>query len=78
MNIESFFPGRFRVRSSLFTKQENLDRIREYVNSMDGIKDITANLRTGSVTVVYDASLITVPMLMQAKAELERLESELR
>ncbi len=77
MQIESFFPGRLRVRSPLFTRQENLEKINEFVRSIDGIKDIAANLRTGSLTVLYDSSLITMPMLMDAKDELERMELEL-
>ena len=77
MKIESFFPGRLRVSSPLFTVQENLDKIREYVHSMDGVKSLDCNPRTGSLTVVYDSSRITMPMLMQAKDEIERLEREL-
>lgn len=77
MNIESFFPGRLRVRSKLFTTQENVDRIREQVNAMDGIRDISCNLRTGSLTVQYDPGVITMQMLMEAKEELEKLELEL-
>ncbi|MCC8179626.1 MAG: hypothetical protein LIP23_01750 [Planctomycetes bacterium] len=78
MKLESFFPGRLRVRSELFMKQENLDKIQEYVNAIDGVKEVTANPLTGSITVLYNPSVITMPMLMQAKDELERLESELR
>lgn len=77
MKIESFFPGRLRVSSPLFTKQDDLDKIREYVSAMDGIKDFSGNLRTGSITVAYDSSVITMPMLMNAKEELERIEREL-
>lgn len=77
MNIESFFPGRLRVSSKLFTKQENIDRIRQQVNTMNGIKDISTNLRTGSITVQYDPGLISMQMLMDAKAELEKLEQEM-
>lgn len=77
MNIESFFPGRLRVSSALFTRQENLDKIRKRVSAMDGIKSIDGNLRTGSVTVTYDPAVISMPMLMDAKAELEKLEQEL-
>lgn len=76
MKIESFFPGRLRVSSHLFTRQENLDQIHEYVQSMDGIISISGNSRTGSLTVVYDSSRITMPMLMNAKEEIERLEQE--
>ncbi len=77
MKIESFFPGRLRVSSPLFTSQENLDKIQEYVNTIDGIKQFTGNTRTGSVTVVYDSSVISMPALMNAKEEFERLEREL-
>jgi hypothetical protein len=43
---------------------------------MDGIKEVSVNARTGSLTVLYDSSRITMPMLMSAKEEIERLESE--
>lgn len=76
MKIESFFPGRLRVSSPLFARQENLDRIHEHVRSMEGITSISGNLRTGSLTVVYDSTRISIPMLMSAKEEIERLELE--
>lgn len=76
MKIESFFPGRLRVSSPLFTKQENLDKILAHIGSMDGIKDTSCNLRTGSLTVLYDSSVITMPMLMNAKDEIERIERQ--
>lgn len=44
---------------------------------MNGIKDISTNLRTGSITVQYDPGLISMQMLMDAKAELEKLEQEM-
>ncbi len=78
MKIESFFPGRLRVSSPLFMKQEALDKVMERVNSLDGIKNVSGNLRTGSLTVLYDPLRITMPMLMNAKEEIERLELELR
>lgn len=77
MNIESFFPGRLRVSSELFTTQENVDKIVERVNTIDGIKNISSNLRTGSITVLYNPLAISMDMLMEAKAEIERLEGEL-
>lgn len=61
----------------MFTRRENLDEITEHVRSIDGIKDVSCNLRTGSLTVLYDSSVITMPMLMQAKEEIERLEGGL-
>lgn len=77
MKIESFFPGRLRVSSPLFTKPENLEKIRNHVSSMDGIREIAGNAKIGSLTVVYDPSRITMPMLMDAKEEIERLERTL-
>ncbi len=67
MEIESFFPGRLRVSSPLFMRREAVDKIREHVGSMDGIKDISVNSRTGSLIVLYDPLRITMPMLMNAK-----------
>ncbi|MCC8191123.1 MAG: hypothetical protein LIP77_10905 [Planctomycetes bacterium] len=74
MQIESFFPGRLRIRSPLFTKQDTLDQVTAYVRGLDGIRTITGNPQTGSLTVVYDPSVITMPMLMTAKQEIENLE----
>ena len=74
MKIESFFPGRLRVSSPLFMKQEAVDKIRAHVDSMDGIKDISVNPRTGSLTVLYDPLRITTQMLMSAKEQIELLE----
>jgi len=74
MKIESFFPGRLRVSSKLFTSQENMDKVHERVTAMEGIRDISGNLRTGSVTVQYDPAVISMEMLMQAKEELEKME----
>lgn len=76
MNVESFFPGRLRVRSEMFTKPAVADRITTYIHSVHGVKNVSVNARTGSLTVVYDATVITMPMLMEAKDELERLARE--
>ena len=77
MKIESFFPGRLRISSQLFAKQANLDTVIARIGAIDGVKETTGNIRAGSLTVVYDASVITMPMLMNAKEEIERLESEM-
>lgn len=78
MEIESFFPGRIRVRSPLFTKRDNVDKVVERVHALPGVKEATGNLRTGSLTVLYDPAVVTMPRLMEAKEEMERLEQELR
>ncbi len=77
MEIESFFPGRIRVRSQLFTKPGALERIQEEINGMDGIRDLNLNPRTGSLTVLYDSSIIDMDTLHRAKDRLEQLESHL-
>ena len=74
MNIESFFPGRIRVRSSLFREQAHVDRARALLAGHDGVVGVDANQRTGSLTILYDAGVITMDMLMEAKAEIERWE----
>ena len=74
MKIESFFPGRLRVSSPLFNKQANLDKATEYLRTLGGIRDLIGNARTGSLTVVYDAARIGMPMLLEAKEEFEKLE----
>ncbi len=76
MKIESFFPGRLRVSSPLFTRAGVFEKIREYVDNIEGIQNVSRNARTGSITVLYDPEQITTPMLMLAKEELERMELE--
>ncbi len=76
MNIESFFPGRIRVSSPLFTRRENVDKVRETVGAIEGIRDFSANPRTGSLTILYDPLAITMEMLMNAKGEIEKMERE--
>lgn len=77
MEIESFFPGRIRVRSELFTKPGAMERIRQEIDGMDGIRDLALNPRTGSLTVLYDSSIIDTDTLLRAKDRLEQLESHL-
>lgn len=74
MNIESFFPGRIRVSSALFARQEGVDQALAALSGVDGVKKISNNLLAGSLTIEYDAAKITMPMLMQAKDELEAME----
>lgn len=74
MEIESFFPGRIRVSSALFKREHVVGRVRELLAGREGIRDIANNLRTGSLTVTYDSSIIDLDELMRAKSELELLE----
>lgn len=74
MQIESFFPGRIRVSSKVLTSPDNVAALRERIEGIEGIKDLAVNPRTGSITILYDPKIITMDMLMEAKAELEALE----
>lgn len=74
MDIESFFPGRIRVRSDVFRDADKSAAALAVLSAQPGIKDIAVNARTGSLTVVYDPAAIPLESLMQAKNELERLE----
>lgn len=75
MQIESFFPGRIRVSSKVLTNPDHVALLRERVEGIGGIKDLSVNARTGSITIVYDPGIITMDMLLEAKKELEELES---
>ena len=75
MHIESFFPGRIRVSSSLFREQAHVDRARALLAGRDGVDRVDANQRTGSLTILYDAGVITMDMLLEAKMEIERWEN---
>lgn len=74
MEIESFFPGRIRVRSDVFRDADKSAAALAMLSNQPGIKDIAVNARTGSLTVVYDAAIVSLDSLMRAKVELERLE----
>lgn len=76
MRIESFFPGRIRVSSPLFKKERVLAEVRERLSGRAGIREIRGNVRTGSLVVAYDASVVSTDELLQARAELEKLERE--
>lgn len=75
MKIESFFPGRIRVSSGLFLDKENTDRAKALVGGREGVRSVSENNRTGSLTIVYDAGVISMEMLLEAKDEIERWEA---
>ncbi len=74
MEIESFFPGRIRVRSAVFQNQATAETALEQLRAVDGIREMKLNARTGSLTILYDTKKIGMDMLLQAKSELEKLE----
>ena len=78
MQIESFFPGRVRVNSPLFRIQENAERAKIALVGQVGVASVEANLRTGSLTILYDARVISMEMLLAAKAEMECWEDPAR
>ena len=75
MEIESFFPGRIRISSALFRTRENLARAKSIVGSRPGVRSVSANPRTGSLTILYDAGVVTMDMLVEAKREIESWEN---
>lgn len=76
MQIESFFPGRIRVSSQLFTREERLSEAKRRIGAIEGIGEVTGNIRTGSLTVLYNPLVVSTAMLLEAKEEIERLETE--
>jgi hypothetical protein len=74
MRVERFFPGRIRVSSPLFRKAEHVGSLRKALAGIPGIDFVEANLRIGSVTVVYDARSIAFETLMAAKEKIEAEE----
>lgn len=74
MQIESYFPGRIRVSSRILSSPENMAKLRERLEGREGVRELSANPRTGSITLVYDPSVITLDMLLEAKKEMEKLE----
>jgi hypothetical protein len=53
-------PGRLRVRSPLFRKNsESATAVKNSLESADGVRSVTVNLLTGSVTIQYDGARTT-------------------
>jgi hypothetical protein len=69
--IASFYDGRVRIRHSALKDPENLKMFKDAVSGQEGIENIAANPRTGSLLITYDPEKISRDMLLDAAAALQ-------
>lgn len=77
MKILSFFPGRIRVGSEVFKNETTVEEVKTRLSEIKGIREFEFNTRTGSITIKYDSSVISMAMLGEAKEMLEKMEADL-
>lgn len=75
MKIESFVPGRVRLRSPLFKDAICARAIASALISVRGVARADANERTGGMLIEYDPSAITIGMIMSAAPLIERISA---
>lgn len=69
--IVSFIEGRVRLRHPIFKDEEVLQQITTVLHGYSGVNSLTANIRTGSVLIEYDATLISKDDLLMASQVFE-------
>jgi hypothetical protein len=69
--IASFIDGRIRLRGSALKNPDNMAMLRSFIGAEQGILDLRANSRTGSLLVYYDPSVISREALASAATLLE-------
>ncbi len=62
--IESFIPGRIRLRSSLIRNRELRRVILSAFQDIRGIREAAANGLTGSLLITYDPGVLTAERLL--------------
>ncbi|MDR2488858.1 MAG: hypothetical protein LBD42_05130 [Desulfovibrio sp.] len=51
--IASFFEGRIRLRASALKKEEHMSMALAFIRAQAGVRNVTPNIRTGSILVEY-------------------------
>ena len=69
--IVSFIEGRVRLRHQALTDESTLESMTSATREYPGIRKVTANVRTGSLLIEYDAEMIPAEMLLSASQALE-------
>ena len=64
--IESFVPGRVRLRSRLLRDPETAGVLRRSLLDIRGVRSVSLNERTGGLLLEYDAGSLPLPVLMVA------------
>lgn len=73
--IESFTPGRIRLRSSLFKDNQSRDMLSQFLQSLTALKSLQINERTGSCLLEYDPKALNTFKLIQNRHLIEDLKS---
>ena len=73
--IESFVPGRVRLRSRLLRDPGTAGALRRYLLDIRGVRAASVNERTGGLLLEYDTALFPLPVLMKAMPLFERLQA---
>lgn len=71
--IESFVPGRVRLRSRLLTMPELAELLRGSLLGIQGVKVVTVNVRTGGLLLEYEPDRLPLSLLAQALPVFQRL-----
>ena len=72
--VESFIPGRVRLRSSLL-KRPAAPLIPAAFEDLPGVRSVELNRLTGSLLLRYDAAVLTAERLMPALPLLEQIKA---
>lgn len=56
MTITSNIPGRIRIRDQRMTRADRAEQLRTDLMAMNGVGDVTVNLRTGSLLIIYSTA----------------------
>lgn len=75
MKIESFIPGRVRLRSPLFKDELCAHTIANALVSVRGVARADVNRLTGGMLLEYDSSEITINRIMSAAPLIERISA---
>ena len=73
--IESFVPGRVRLRSRLLRDPETAGALRRSLLDIRGVRSVALNERTGGLLLEYDAGSLPLPVLMKAMPLFDRLQA---
>lgn len=73
MKIDSFVPGRVRLRSPLFKETKSAAQIADGLMSIPGVARAEVNRLTGGLLLEYDARALTVSRLISAAPLIEKI-----
>jgi len=73
--IESFVPGRVRLRSRLLRDPGTAELLRRSLLDIRGVRAASVNERTGGLLLEYDTALFPLPVLMKAMPLFDRLRA---